>query len=130
MEPDERERSLLVVEDDDATRSFLVENLTADGFRVAAAAGAGEGLRAIEVRRPDLVVLDLMLGDASGLTPSCRSSSSPAAEATPTACAGSPVARTTISSSRSAIRSSSGACGRSFAVPIGAPCAGSFAWAI
>ncbi len=68
MERDERERSLLVVEDDDATRSFLVENLTADGFRVAAAAGAGEWLRAIEVRRPDLVVLDLMLGDASGLT--------------------------------------------------------------
>jgi DNA-binding response OmpR family regulator len=68
MERDERERSLLVVEDDDATRSFLVENLTADGFRVAAATGAGEGLRAIEVRKPDLVVLDLMLGDASGLT--------------------------------------------------------------
>ena len=91
MERDERERSLLVVEDDDATRSFLVDNLSADGFRVAAAAGAAEGLRAIEVRRPDLVVLDLMLGDASGLTlldrvraadglasridPSCRSSS-------------------------------------------------------
>ena len=43
MERHERERSLLVVEDDDATRSFLVENLTADGFRVAAAAGERKG---------------------------------------------------------------------------------------
>src|SRR5437763_7686542 len=58
--------SLLVVEDDDATRAFLAENLVADGFRVATAAGAGEGLRAIEVRRPDLLVLDLMLEGARG----------------------------------------------------------------
>ncbi len=68
MDRDERERSVLVVEDDEATRGFLVENLAADGFRVCAAAGAGEGVRAIEVRKPDLVLLDLMLGDASGLT--------------------------------------------------------------
>jgi len=59
--------SVLVVEDDEATRSFLAENLTADGFRVAGAGAAGEGLRAIEVRKPDLVVLDLMLEDGSGL---------------------------------------------------------------
>lgn len=64
----ERERSVLVVEDDEVTRGFLVENLEADGFRVCAAAGAGEGLRALEVRKPDLVLLDLILRDASGLT--------------------------------------------------------------
>ena len=58
--------SLLVVEDDEATRAFLAENLIADGFRVATAAGAGEGLRAIEVRRPNLLVLDLMLEGARG----------------------------------------------------------------
>jgi DNA-binding response OmpR family regulator len=61
------ERSLLVVEDDEATRAFLADNLRADGFAVAVAAGAGEGLRAIEVRHPSLVVLDLMLEDGSGL---------------------------------------------------------------
>jgi DNA-binding response OmpR family regulator len=59
--------SVLVVEDDDATRSFLVDNLTADGFRAAGAGGAGEGKRALEVRRPALVILDLILGDANGL---------------------------------------------------------------
>ena len=63
----DRARSLLVVEDDEATRAFLVENLNADGFRAAGAAGVAEGLRAIEVRQPALVVLDLALRDGSGL---------------------------------------------------------------
>src|SRR5215218_10407475 len=61
------QRLILVVEDDDATRAFLLDNLAADGFRVAGASGAGEGVRAIEVRQPALVVLDLALEDGSGL---------------------------------------------------------------
>src|SRR4051812_41520807 len=60
-------QSLLVVEDDEATRTFLADNLSADGFKVATAGGAGEGLRAIEVRRPGLVVLDLLLEGGNGL---------------------------------------------------------------
>jgi DNA-binding response OmpR family regulator len=60
-------QTVLVVEDDDATRAFLVDNLGADGFKAVGASSAGEGLRAIEVRRPTLLVLDLMLTDASGL---------------------------------------------------------------
>src|ERR671930_1757907 len=63
---DERD-SVLVVEDDEATASFLADNLAADGYRVAVAAGVREGLRAIEVRRPSLVVLDLLLEDGNGL---------------------------------------------------------------
>jgi DNA-binding response OmpR family regulator len=62
----ERE-SILVVEDDEATSAFLRDNLAADGYKVATASGAGEGLRALEVRDPSLVVLDLMLPDGSGL---------------------------------------------------------------
>ena len=58
---------MLVVEDDEATAEFLLDNLRADGYRAAAASGVGEGLRAIEVRQPDLVLLDLMLGDGHGL---------------------------------------------------------------
>lgn len=58
---------MLVIEDDEATGAFLADNLTADGFRVATASGAGEGIRAIEVRKPDLVVLDLILEDGNGL---------------------------------------------------------------
>src|SRR5919108_6072811 len=63
---DERDL-VLVVEDDEATASFLADNLAADGYRVAVAAGVDEGLRAIEVRRPALVVLDLLLEDGNGL---------------------------------------------------------------
>jgi CheY-like chemotaxis protein len=63
----EEQRLILVVEDDEATRSFLLDNLAADGFRVAGASGASEALRAIEVRQPALVVLDLRLEDGSGL---------------------------------------------------------------
>ena len=59
--------SLLVVEDDERTCAFLAENLAADGFKVATASGAGEGVRAIEVRSPALVVLDLVLEDGHGL---------------------------------------------------------------
>ncbi len=58
---------LLVVEDDLATSRFLTDNLSADGFDVATADGVGEGIRAIEVRAPSLVLLDLALEDGSGL---------------------------------------------------------------
>jgi DNA-binding response OmpR family regulator len=61
------ETKVLVVEDDEATAEFLVDNLRADGYRAAAASGVGEGLRAIEVRQPDLVLLDLVLEDGNGL---------------------------------------------------------------
>jgi DNA-binding response OmpR family regulator len=66
---DYAQQGVLVVEDDERTAAFLVDNLRADGFRVALASDAGEAVRAIEVRRPDLVVLDLSLeGGSSGLT--------------------------------------------------------------
>jgi DNA-binding response OmpR family regulator len=64
---DRESQSVLVVEDDEATASFLSDNLAADGFRVATASGAGEALRAIEVRKPDLVLLDLRLDSGDGL---------------------------------------------------------------
>ena len=63
----DEQRSILVVEDDEATRAFLLDNLAADGFRVAGATSPGEGVRAIEVRRPSLVVLDIALEEGSGL---------------------------------------------------------------
>jgi DNA-binding response OmpR family regulator len=62
-------RSVLVVEDDERTAAFLADNLRADGFGVAIASEADEAVRAIAVRKPDLVVLDLGLaGSSSGLT--------------------------------------------------------------
>lgn len=60
-------RTVLVVEDDDATRRFLADNLTADGYELLVASTAAEGLRLAETRYPDVVVLDVGLPDASGL---------------------------------------------------------------
>ena len=64
---EQRDGLILIVEDDEATKGFLADNLAADGFRVASASSAAEGLRAIEVRRPCLVLLDLRLEGGSGL---------------------------------------------------------------
>ncbi len=55
------------MEDDDAMAAFLADNLAADGFEVTVAPGVAEGWRALEVRRSELVLLDLTLADGSGL---------------------------------------------------------------
>src|SRR5919204_4794103 len=47
--------------------AFLADNLAADGFDVAVAPSVAEGWRALEVRRSELVLLDLALADGSGL---------------------------------------------------------------
>ena len=61
------EHGLLIVEDDEATAAFLADNLGADGFAVACATGAAEAIRAVEVRHPALILLDLTLEDGNGL---------------------------------------------------------------
>lgn len=59
--------TLLVVEDDDATRTFLADNLTADGYEVLVADCAADALRLLETKFPDVVLLDVGLPDTSGL---------------------------------------------------------------
>ena len=59
--------TILVVEDDDATRTFLADNLTADGYDLLVAECARDGARLLETKFPDLLVLDVGLPDASGL---------------------------------------------------------------
>src|SRR3954465_12244608 len=60
-------KTVLVVEDDGATSAFLADNLGADGYRVFCASEAGEAVRALEVRQPDLLLLDLGLEGGNGL---------------------------------------------------------------
>jgi DNA-binding response OmpR family regulator len=59
--------TILLVEDDDATRTFLADNLSADGFELLVADCARDARRLLETKYPDLVVLDVGLPDESGL---------------------------------------------------------------
>jgi DNA-binding response OmpR family regulator len=59
--------TILVVEDDDATRTFLADNLTADGFELLVANSASDGIRLLETKFPDLAVIDIGLPVGSGL---------------------------------------------------------------
>ena len=58
--------TILVVEDDDATRTFLADNLTADGYDLLVAGCVRDGLRLLETRFPDVALVDVGLPDASG----------------------------------------------------------------
>jgi two-component system, OmpR family, phosphate regulon response regulator PhoB len=57
---------ILVVEDEADIREVLEYNLKRDGHDVVVTATAKEGLRQAREKRPDLVLLDLMLPDGSG----------------------------------------------------------------
>ncbi len=60
------EPSILIVDDEPDILDLVEHHLKADGYRVTRAQTAGEALSAIEGSAPDLVILDLMLPDATG----------------------------------------------------------------
>lgn len=62
---------VLVIDDEPDILELVRFGLTQEGFSVETATTAREGLACVEARRPDLVVLDLMLPDMSG-TEVCR----------------------------------------------------------
>jgi DNA-binding response OmpR family regulator len=59
--------TILVVEDDRHTRTFLADNLAADGYEPIGAENAREAVLLMETRYPDLAILDLTLPDRDGL---------------------------------------------------------------
>ncbi|MCK9996190.1 MAG: sigma-54-dependent Fis family transcriptional regulator, partial [Candidatus Krumholzibacteria bacterium] len=58
---------ILVIDDEEAIRLFLQATLEDEGYEVLTAATGGEGLELARDRVPDLVLLDLMLPDMSGI---------------------------------------------------------------
>ena len=60
-------RTLLVVDDEAVLRETLEYNLVRDGYRVVTAADGREAIAQFTAERPDLVVLDVMLPQLSGL---------------------------------------------------------------
>ncbi|HEX4363716.1 MAG TPA: response regulator transcription factor [Solirubrobacteraceae bacterium] len=67
MTTDDDPSTILVVEDDDATRTFLADNLTADGYDLLVADCASIGLSLLERKFPDLALIDVGLPDGNGL---------------------------------------------------------------
>jgi two-component system phosphate regulon response regulator PhoB len=59
--------TVLLVEDESAQREVLSYNLEAEGFRVAAAENGEEALIMVDEVSPDLIVLDWMLPNVSGI---------------------------------------------------------------
>ena len=58
---------VLIVEDEPAQREVLAYNITADGLRLATAEDGEEALLLVEEEAPDLIVLDWMLPNVSGI---------------------------------------------------------------
>lgn len=63
---------ILVVDDDPDLRKLITEFLASRGYRVVAAENAAEMRRMIDLQRPDLVVLDVMMPGEDGLSAARR----------------------------------------------------------
>src|SRR3954453_15936227 len=59
--------TLLLVEDDPVIRTFLADNLTADGYDLLVAGTLEDALRELDYKVPDLAIVDLKLPDGAGL---------------------------------------------------------------
>ncbi|HVP01764.1 MAG TPA: response regulator transcription factor [Solirubrobacteraceae bacterium] len=59
--------TLLLIDDDDAARTFLADNLTADGYDLLVADGAPDGLRLLASKYPDLALVDAGLPGGAAL---------------------------------------------------------------
>ncbi len=77
-----RER-ILVVEDESDLREVLAYNLSREGYHVLSARDGADGLRQALDKKPDLILLDLMLPDVDGLEVCRRVRLSPTIASTP-----------------------------------------------
>ncbi len=60
-------RTILVVEDEPTLRETLVDALVADGFRAVSVGDGRAALERFRAEQPDLILLDLMLPELSGI---------------------------------------------------------------
>lgn len=67
MQSDTAVQTVLVVDDESSVRDALSYTLSKEGYRVEVAATGSEAIQAARRRRPDAVVLDIMLPGMDGL---------------------------------------------------------------
>jgi DNA-binding response OmpR family regulator len=78
MKIDTGHAHILVVDDEPDIHAVLGKLLSRHGYGVESAYSAAEAYRAIEKRRPDLVILDIMMPEVSGMEVCNRLKSDPA----------------------------------------------------
>lgn len=66
--PQLSKKIVLVVDDDESIRQLYTEILTNEGYEVETAVNGKEGLDDLKERKPDLVLLDLMMPEMDGKT--------------------------------------------------------------
>ena len=74
--------TILVAEEHDATRAFLADNLTADGYRVLLAPDRAKALALLSTSNPDLILVDIN-GETLALVDAIRSGEGLAGRADP-----------------------------------------------
>lgn len=79
----QRKPVVLLVEDESAQREVLHYNLTAEGFHVVEALNGDEALLKVEEEVPDLILLDWMLPNVSGIEVCRRIKSRPETRSIP-----------------------------------------------
>ena len=63
----ENAKTILVVDDEPDTRTYLTTVLEDNGFATVAAADGNEALKKVEESRPDLIALDISMPEKSGV---------------------------------------------------------------
>jgi two-component system, sensor histidine kinase and response regulator len=76
-------KSVLIVDDDPMFREVVRMRLSAAGYQTYVAPGAEEGWQRVKDHRPDVVLLDLVMPEADGVTFLRRLRSDPSLAATP-----------------------------------------------
>ncbi len=80
---DKGEIDVLVIEDESDIRTLVLYNLKKDGYSARGAGTGEEGMRLFKERKPQLVILDLMLPGMDGMAVCRRIRQSPDASDTP-----------------------------------------------
>ncbi len=64
---EEQPQTILLVEDDDTNRKLVRVILAGKRYRIREATSADQALEMLRAAKPDLILLDIRLGDSSGL---------------------------------------------------------------